>query len=70
MFGGGWNPAKCKTQLSLTTGRIKLLVNKRTQQQKIQRREIANLIETEKMDSARIKARVLSSNLDVEHVFY
>jgi len=29
LFGGGFNPAKCKTALRLCIGRIKLLKNRR-----------------------------------------
>lgn len=55
MFGGGFNPAKCKTALRLCIGRIKLLKNKKGLAVRALRKEIADLIRANKTDSARVR---------------
>jgi hypothetical protein len=55
LFGGGFNPAKCKTALRLCIGRIKLLKNKKGLAVRALRKEIADLIRANKTDSARVR---------------
>ena len=55
LFGGGFNPAKCKTALRLCIGRIKLLKNKKGLAVRALRKEIADLIGANKTDSARVR---------------
>ena len=44
LFGGGFNPSKCKTALRLCIGRIKLLKNKKGLAARALRKEIADLL--------------------------
>ncbi|KAL5768673.1 hypothetical protein ACOSQ2_015456 [Xanthoceras sorbifolium] len=59
MLHRSFKPAKCKTALKLATSRIKLLKNKKGAQVKQLKRELAQLLESGQVQSARIR---------VEHV--
>lgn len=55
---------KCETKCRLALGRIKLMKNKKNQQVKMQRKEIADLLRSGKQDYARIKVEaVIRENL-------
>eukprot|EP00126_Sphaerothecum_destruens_P001359 Sdes_comp14173_c0_seq2m3407 len=55
MFKKNFNGNQLKVQLKLAINRLKMLRNKRGNQQAVQRKEIANLLEKGKDESARIK---------------
>lgn len=55
LFGGGFNPSKCKTALRLCIGRIKLLKNKKGLAVRALRKEIADLLGADKTESARVR---------------
>lgn len=55
----GFNATKLKVQLKLAVQRLKMLQQKKTQQNALQRKEVAQLLEKGKIESARIR---------VEHV--
>lgn len=59
MLHRSFKPAKCKTSLKLATSRIKLLKNKKAEQVKQLKRELAKLLESGQEQTARIR---------VEHV--
>ncbi|XP_030488291.1 uncharacterized protein LOC115705181 isoform X1 [Cannabis sativa] len=59
MLHRSFKPAKCKTALKLSVSRIKLLNNKRENQVKQMKRELAQLLESGQVPTARIR---------VEHV--
>ncbi|QDZ22331.1 DUF292 domain-containing protein [Chloropicon primus] len=59
LFGGGFDPNKCKTQLRLCVSRIRLLQNKKAITTRAQRKDIATLLATGKEDSARIRVEAL-----------
>ncbi|XP_062090976.1 uncharacterized protein LOC133797172 [Humulus lupulus] len=59
MLHRSFKPAKCKTALKLSVSRIKLLNNKRENQVKQMKRELAQLLESGQIPTARIR---------VEHV--
>lgn len=50
-----FNSAKCETTCRLCLGRIRLLKNKRNQQVRLYRRDIADLLRQGKQDHARIR---------------
>lgn len=54
-----WNGPRTKVQLKLTSQRCVLLQEKKNQLAKKARREIASLVDTKKLDKARIKAEGL-----------
>eukprot|EP01135_Chromosphaera_perkinsii_P004308 Nk52_evm20s276 gene=Nk52_evmTU20s276 len=55
MFKKGFNSNRLKVQIKLAINRFKMLKNKRNNQQAIQRKEIAGLLDNGKDESARIK---------------
>ncbi|KAL2533188.1 Spindle pole body protein [Abeliophyllum distichum] len=59
MLSKSFNPAKCKTSLKLAASRLKLLRNKKEVQVKQMKRELAQLLESGNIQTARIR---------VEHV--
>ncbi|KAK6941414.1 Vacuolar protein sorting-associated protein Ist1 [Dillenia turbinata] len=59
MLHKSFKPVKCKTSLKLAVSRIKLLKNKRDQQVKVMKRDLAQLLESGQDQTARIR---------VEHV--
>ncbi|KAI8553612.1 hypothetical protein RHMOL_Rhmol05G0029300 [Rhododendron molle] len=59
MLHRSFKPAKCKTSLKLATSRLKLLKNKKEVQLKQMKRELAQLLESGQVQTARIR---------VEHV--
>ncbi|XP_022842914.1 uncharacterized protein LOC111366373 isoform X3 [Olea europaea var. sylvestris] len=59
MLSRSFNPAKCKTSLKLAASRLKLLRNKKEVQVKQMKRELAQLLESGNIQTARIR---------VEHV--
>ncbi|KZO94108.1 DUF292-domain-containing protein [Calocera viscosa TUFC12733] len=54
-----WNPARAKVQLRLAVQRLRTTQEKLTAMQKSSRRDIAGLIERQKLESARIKVESL-----------
>ncbi|CAG9461748.1 unnamed protein product [Pedinophyceae sp. YPF-701] len=56
LFSTSLNASKFATALKLCLGRIKLVQNKKTEQIKIMRREIAEKLQTNQIESARIRA--------------
>lgn len=61
---GIWTGLVCsKTALGISLGRIKLLSNKKQQQVKTMRHEIANLLATGKEENARIRVCTLFMHL-------
>lgn len=50
-----WTPARARIQLKLSIQRTRILATKKSQLAKTTRREIANLLDKGKVESARIK---------------
>jgi len=57
-----WNAAKAKVQLRLATQRLKTLQEKKEAQAKVSRRDIATLLERNKVETARIRTEALISD--------
>jgi vacuolar protein sorting-associated protein IST1 len=54
-----YNPNRLKVQLKLAVNRLKLMQQKKNSINKQQRKEIANLLENSKMESAKIRVNFL-----------
>lgn len=67
VFGLGYNEAKLKPHLKMASQRIKIVANKKSTALKIQKREIAKLLEDGKEEKARIKVEgVIRDDFTIE----
>ncbi|KAI9364989.1 regulator of Vps4 activity in the MVB pathway-domain-containing protein [Zopfochytrium polystomum] len=66
-MSGSFNPQKCKIQLKLAISRLKLLQQKKTATNQAVRREIAQLLEKGKVESAKVRTEnIIREDFTVE----
>jgi len=64
----GFKPDKCKIALKMAMARIKLLRNKKEAQVRQMRREVAQLLDGNQDQTARIRVRLASITLQLVHL--